>query len=268
MRSWETRVIINGERDRDGDYALSDLGGLRQNPYHARAISKDLPTATSSARPFSRYDRQSMTVSATTGFLKWKTVDQTDLDYTPLPWSPATTSKRVFSSRRSPRRLVGQRAAALLRYGRAQVAGGRVPLYAELRSARHAKLLRGVFVALLSIWFVQTSPQAELGDVGVGLFGQGVVTLAERVDGWCALRSRAEGRDTRRLFHAGHRTPAADGCRRRLLQRVAAVCGRVHSPARPSMRRSRTGTRQAGSTRRRRQRRCTLRNTRGTSKAA
>ena len=34
MRSWETRVIINGERDRDGDYALSDLGGLRQNPYH------------------------------------------------------------------------------------------------------------------------------------------------------------------------------------------------------------------------------------------
>ena len=33
MRSWETRVIINGERDRDGDYALSDLGGLRQNPY-------------------------------------------------------------------------------------------------------------------------------------------------------------------------------------------------------------------------------------------
>jgi iron complex outermembrane recepter protein len=34
-RTWETRVIVNGERARDGDYALSDLAGLRANPYHA-----------------------------------------------------------------------------------------------------------------------------------------------------------------------------------------------------------------------------------------
>ena len=34
-RNWETRVIVNGERARDGDYALSDLGGLRANPFHA-----------------------------------------------------------------------------------------------------------------------------------------------------------------------------------------------------------------------------------------
>ena len=27
--TWETRVIVTGERARDGDYALSDLGGLR-----------------------------------------------------------------------------------------------------------------------------------------------------------------------------------------------------------------------------------------------
>jgi len=31
--SWETRVIVSGERARDGDYALADLGSLRATPY-------------------------------------------------------------------------------------------------------------------------------------------------------------------------------------------------------------------------------------------
>ena len=69
MRSWETRVIINGERDRDGDYALSDLGGLRQNPYHtARDFEGFTHRDIFGTTVLNRYDRQSMTVSATTGF--------------------------------------------------------------------------------------------------------------------------------------------------------------------------------------------------------
>ena len=34
---WEARVIVSGERARDGDYALSDLAGLRRNPFHTVA---------------------------------------------------------------------------------------------------------------------------------------------------------------------------------------------------------------------------------------
>ena len=30
---WETRLIVTGERARDGDFALNDLGGLRENPF-------------------------------------------------------------------------------------------------------------------------------------------------------------------------------------------------------------------------------------------
>jgi iron complex outermembrane receptor protein len=42
---------------------------------------------------------------------------------------------------------------------------------------------------------VQTSPQAELDDIGVGLFGQGVVTLAERVDLTAGVRFDHEQKD-------------------------------------------------------------------------
>jgi len=34
-KAWEGRVIVSGERARDGDYALNDVGALRTNPFHA-----------------------------------------------------------------------------------------------------------------------------------------------------------------------------------------------------------------------------------------
>ena len=51
-----------------------------------RATTRATPTATSSARPFRRNaPGDSMRLSSTTGFVKWKTEDSTDLDYSPLP---------------------------------------------------------------------------------------------------------------------------------------------------------------------------------------
>ena len=35
--NWEARAIVSGERDRDGDYALNDLGALRRDPVPRRA---------------------------------------------------------------------------------------------------------------------------------------------------------------------------------------------------------------------------------------
>ena len=32
---WEARLIVSGERARDGDYALNDLAALRENPFHS-----------------------------------------------------------------------------------------------------------------------------------------------------------------------------------------------------------------------------------------
>ena len=82
---WETRLIVSGERSRDGDYALSDLAGLRQNPFTvARDFegyqNRDLASATLLAR----YEGARVSVTSTSGFLRWETRDVTDLDYTPL----------------------------------------------------------------------------------------------------------------------------------------------------------------------------------------
>src|SRR5262249_10977195 len=33
--SWEARLIVSGERARDGDYGLNDLAALRANPFHS-----------------------------------------------------------------------------------------------------------------------------------------------------------------------------------------------------------------------------------------
>src|SRR4029450_2633602 len=115
MRSWETRVIINSERDRDGDYALSDLGGLRVNPYHtARDLEGYTHRDIFGTTILNLYEGSSLTLSATTGFLKWKTADLTDLDYTPLPLvtrdnleesSQFTQEVRVASSASAPVRF-------------------------------------------------------------------------------------------------------------------------------------------------------------------
>src|SRR5262245_43835063 len=84
--NWEARAIVTSERDRDGDYALNDLGSLRQNPFHA---SRDFEGRTdrdvTSATVLARRVGSRFVVSSTTGVVKWNTADSTDLDYTPLP---------------------------------------------------------------------------------------------------------------------------------------------------------------------------------------
>jgi iron complex outermembrane receptor protein len=85
-RQWETRLIVSGERSRDGDYALNDLASLRANPFTvARDFEgrqdRDVATGTLVVRRVG--ERYSAT--STTGLVNWKTVDLTDLDYSPLP---------------------------------------------------------------------------------------------------------------------------------------------------------------------------------------
>jgi iron complex outermembrane recepter protein len=196
-RSWETRLIINGERDRDGDYALSDLGGLRQNPYHtARDFEGFTHRDIFGTTILNRYDRQSIALSATTGFLKWKAVDQTDLDYTPLPLATRdnleesfqfTQEVRVASSANAPLRLSDR---TTLKWQ------GGVFFFTQNYDQNATRNFSAGFLSpFFPFPLVQTSPLAELDDVGVGLFGQGIVTLAERVDLTAGLRFDHEQKD-------------------------------------------------------------------------
>ena len=197
IRNFETRVIFNGERDRDGDYALSDLGGLRQNPYHtARDFEGFTHRDIFGTTILNRYEASNLTFSTTTGFLKWKTVDQTDLDYTPLPLVTRdnleesfqfTQEARVSSSANAPVRLSD---GATLRWQTG------VFLFTQNYDQDATRSFSAGFLSpFLPFPIRQTSPQASLDDVGVGVFGQGVVALADRVELTGSLRFDHEQKD-------------------------------------------------------------------------
>src|SRR4029079_14085776 len=91
--TFETRVIISGERARDGDFALSDLGGLRTNPFQA---ARDFEGFTErdifSTSILTRWDASKVSLSTATGIVDWRTEDATDLDYTPFPLATRSNS--------------------------------------------------------------------------------------------------------------------------------------------------------------------------------
>ena len=94
---WEARVIFSGERARDGDYALQDVGALRANPFHASRnfegfANRDVVQTTVQARR----NGKRITFASTTGFVNWKTQDVTDLDYTAAPLSTRDNTEKDF----------------------------------------------------------------------------------------------------------------------------------------------------------------------------
>ena len=84
--AWEARLIYTGERARDGDYSLMDLGSLRDRPLHAaRDFEGNTDRDVHATTFLARHEGTKLTFTSTTGFVRWKTDDRTDLDYTPLP---------------------------------------------------------------------------------------------------------------------------------------------------------------------------------------
>ena len=197
MRSWETRVIVSGERDRDGDYALSDLGGLRQNPYHtARDYEGFTHRDIFGTTILNRFEGSSLTVSATTGFVDWKTVDSTDLDYTPLPLVTRDNTEESFQFTQEVRVANAVNAPIDLSDSVALKWQGGVFFFTQNYEQNATRNFSAGFLSpFLPFPVTQTSPQADLDDVGIGLFGQGVVTVGERVDLTAGLRFDHEQKD-------------------------------------------------------------------------
>lgn len=181
---WETRLIVTGERARDGDYALSDLQGLRANPF---VVARDFEGHTDrdlvGTTVLTRRAGGRVHLSTTTGFVRWKTQDATDLDYTALPLLRRDNTEESVQFTQEVR--VASAANAPLRLS------DRVPL----------KWQAGVFVftqnyeqdavnsfspfvlsPFLAFPISQHAPQSALDDVGVGFYGQTTATFDERVD--------------------------------------------------------------------------------------
>ena len=133
--NWEARVIYAHERDRDGDYALGDLSAIRIAPFRVARdyegfTNRDINNTTVNLRGTG----QNFAIESTTGFIKWKTEDETDLDYSPLPLATRIEPRgRHAVHAGGPHRVAGERAARA-RIDDDQVAGGHRVLQPGLRS--------------------------------------------------------------------------------------------------------------------------------------
>jgi iron complex outermembrane recepter protein len=192
--NWEARVIVTGERARDGDYGLHDVAALRANPFHAARdfegfADRDVFGTTIQVRR----SGGPLAFSSTTGILKWTTRDLTDLDYTPQPLLRRdnaeedlqfTQELRVASSEQAPIQLSDD---ASLRWQ----AG--VFFFTQGYQQDAVNAFAPFLVAPFAV--SQHAPRSALDDRGVGLFGQATVTLGERFDLSAGARVDHESKD-------------------------------------------------------------------------
>lgn len=181
---WEARLIVSGERARDGDYALNDLASLRSTPrvasrdFEGRTDRDILSTIVSARREGDRY-----TFSSTTGVVRWKTRDLTDLDYTALPLLTRDNTEEDVQFTQEVR-LASAPSGAIRLSNDASLAW---QTGAFVFTQTYEQLALNTFSPFVLSPFVdfdvsQTSPDADLDDVGVSVYGQGTVTLKDRVD--------------------------------------------------------------------------------------
>ena len=195
--NWEGRFIYAHERNRDGDYALGDLGGLRVTPYRVVRdfegfTNRDINSATINLRGTG----QNFAIESNTGFVKWNTEDATDLDYSPLPLATRTNDEadrqftqevRIASPEHAPLQLVGDMTlkwqAGLDYFNQAY--------------EQDAVNSLGAFVLSPQIAFpvAMHSPEAQIDSAGVGIFARGTLTLRETFDVTAGLRFDRESSD-------------------------------------------------------------------------
>jgi iron complex outermembrane receptor protein len=94
---FDARLVFFAENDRDGDYALSDLGGLWQRPYvtshdYEGFAERDILAPTL----LLNYHSEAVEISSISGGVWWKTLDSTDLGYTPYPLATRQNYERQY----------------------------------------------------------------------------------------------------------------------------------------------------------------------------
>jgi iron complex outermembrane receptor protein len=182
--AWEARVIVTGERARDGDYALHDLAALRQQPFRASRdfeghTDRDVMATTVQARRTG----SRIVFSTTTGLVRWTTQDVTDLDYSPGPFVTRDNAERDLQLTQEVRfASVDDRPVVLSDRALLKWQGG-IFLFAQdydQEAVNHfAPFLLSPSVGLT---VRQHSPRSRLDDRGLGIFGQGTLTLNDRLD--------------------------------------------------------------------------------------
>ena len=182
--NWEARVIVSGERARDGDLALNDLEALRANPFRA---SRDFEGRNDrnilSTTVLARREGPRFAFSSTTGFVSWTTRGVTDLDYTQVPLVTRDNAEedrqftqeiRVASAANAPATLSG---ATVLKWQ-----AGLFVFTQDYEQEAVNSFAPFLLSPFLGFPVSQHSPQSALDDIGVGVYGQGTLTFVENLD--------------------------------------------------------------------------------------
>src|SRR5262249_18035882 len=195
--AWQARIILAGERARDGDYALVDLGALRVNSFHA---SRDL-------EGFTNRDIVALTAlvsrtggpvdfSSVTGLVWWKTEDLTDLDYSALPLITRDNSERDIHFTQEFRLPSAKNASlSLADHVSARWQAGVFVFTQHYTQDAVNTFSPFVLSPLVGFPVSQHSPQSALDDRGVGVYGQGTLTLWQKVDATVGLRGDYEHKE-------------------------------------------------------------------------
>jgi iron complex outermembrane recepter protein len=194
---WEARAMFNGERARDGDYALNDLAAVRANPFH---VSRDF-------EGFTHRDILGQTVqvtytgprfdfSTTTGFLKWKTEDRTDLDYTPLPLITRHNAEEDFQFTEEAR-FASSKAAPVVLSDRVSMKwqAGVFAFTQNYQQDAVNNFSPFVLSQFVSVPVSQHSPQSSLDDRGMGIYGQATWTFSRNLDVVAGVRADHEHKE-------------------------------------------------------------------------
>ncbi len=183
-QNWEARVIFSAERDRDGDYALMDLTAARERPFVVQRdfegyTHRDVRATTVTLRG----DGERLSFTSSTGFVSWDTEDATDLDYTPLPLATRNNAEDALQFTQEIRLASPPNAPVQLSDAMTMKWQSGVTLFTQGYDQLAVNSLAPFLLSpQLGIPVQQYSPDSSLDDLGLGIFGQAVFTLRDRLD--------------------------------------------------------------------------------------
>lgn len=194
--AWRYRLSLTAERDRDGDYAFSDLAGIRARPHHA-AHDYEGHNDRDLAQPVLTAQRQGDDVDfvSITAFQWWQTRDSTDLDYTPADLMRKESEENEHAWVQELR--LSSPAAAPIRLGDRMAMhwlGGAAAFIQN--NERHAVTDYRPGGVSYGLWTypMQMQNDAQLDNLSASLFGQTTFVLDERWELGLGLRGDFEHR--------------------------------------------------------------------------
>jgi iron complex outermembrane receptor protein len=194
--AWQARVIVTGERDRDGDYALADLDALRANAFDVRRdvdgrTERDLLGITA----ITRREGTRVTFSTTTGIVRWNTRDVTDLDYGPLPLVTRDNREEALQFTQEVR--LASAAASPLSIGTRPLRwqAGVFVFAQDYEQDAINSFSPSVLSEFVPFPVEQHSPRAALDDAGIGVFGHATLSVTTRTEVSAGLRFDHESKD-------------------------------------------------------------------------